>query len=103
MAAIVCTQCGLSRGYFGESSGVPPCPSCYPPVSRNTDLENGTLATLTYLEHQEQSKESSHVRFPMEGNCLAKVLAAFPAIESTITDERRKKILDLVGNIQMNG
>jgi hypothetical protein len=99
MAAIKCTQCGAVRAYYG---GVrTPCPFCYPPEDPGVPFENGTLASLTYLEYQEQNKAADNTWFPMPGNCLAKVLAAFPQIEATIQDERRKKILALVSKIEM--
>ena len=98
MAAITCTQCGLRRGYYGGTS-VRPCPTCFPSPNPTESFENGTLATLTYLEYQEQSKGSDHSWFPMESDCLAKVLKAFPAIQETITEERQKNILSLVSEL----
>ena len=96
MAAMKCRTCGHTWGYYG---GVrKPCIRC-----AGTPFENGTLATLTYLEYQEQNKDSSHDWFPTEKDCLTKILAAFPFLEQTITEERRTKILELVWAINMGG
>ena len=88
MAAMKCRTCGNTWGYYGGARK--PCIRC-----AGTPFENGTLATLTYLEYQRQDLASIDM-IPIEKDCFTIILAGFPEIEATITDERRKKILELV-------